>query len=97
MTELSADERELVGGWEESAGRTVADATARRIELLVSSALERVASSADGWDTLFRDPKDGRLWELSYPDSGTHAGGAPRLTALSVEEAAVKYGPAVRG
>ena len=44
------------------------------------------------WDTLYRDPADHRLWELTYPKGEMHGGGYPRLSYISNEEAASKYG-----
>jgi hypothetical protein len=46
-------------------GETVEDTICRRIRSLTESALERVASSSDGWSVLYRDPGDGRYWELT--------------------------------
>jgi immunity protein 27 of polymorphic toxin system len=88
---LRPDETDLVGRWEAHDGQVVADAVCRRIEALTKHHLQRVAVSADGWDTLYRDPGDGRHWELTYPDSGLHGGGPPRLTYLSAEGARQKY------
>ena len=73
-------------------GNVVADDTAERIEWLATHVLEKIAIDASGWDTLFRDPSDDRLWELTYPESWQHGGGPPRLAVLSKGEAAEKYG-----
>ena len=65
---------------------------AYRIEWLTKHYFERVADSADGWDTLYRDPEDGRLWELTYPESQLQGGGSPRLSVVSHQEAIRRYG-----
>jgi len=92
MSTLRPEETELVGNWELIGGKLVADAVAARIQALVSGPLIPVRASPDGWDTLYLDPSDDRLWELSYPDSQLHGGGSPLLTLLSPEEADNRYG-----
>src|SRR5437870_398969 len=89
---LRPNETELIGKWAVADGKVAADATAQRIDLLVSKYLEEIATSADGWDTLYRDAQDGRYWELVYPESQMQGGGPPSLMFLTVEEARVKYG-----
>ena len=46
------------------------------IEWLTSSWLRKVADSRDygAWETLFRDTRDGRLWERTYPQGNCMAG-----------------------
>jgi len=90
---IKPEETDLLGKWEVVDGQVVSDATAERINVLVDKYLEKVAGS--GWETLFRDPRDGRYWELIYPESSWHGGGPPRLTYLSKEQARGKYGSIV--
>lgn len=40
---------------------------------------------------LYKDPTDGRYWELTYPNSEGHEGGPLKLTVMSPEEAEFKY------
>ena len=86
---IKPEETDLLGKWEVVDGEVVSDATAERIDALVDKYLENVAGS--GWETLFRDPSDGRYWELTYPESSWHGGGPPRLTYLSKEQARGRY------
>lgn len=86
---LGAKETDLTGKWIVAAGKVVADETCQRIKSLVSQHLEKVAGG--GWDTLYKDPEDGRYWELTYPESHLHGGGPPRLSNLSYEQASMKY------
>ena len=58
---------------------------------LKSNVLVKVATSDDGWTTLFKDPNDNRLWELTYSSSDSHGGGAPILNLVSLNEARTKY------
>lgn len=89
--ELRPDESILEGRWNVADGRVVADDVARRVDWLVHHVLVRVASDASGWDVLFRDPGDGRYWELTYPQNHMHGGGPPRLAVISPDEARTKY------
>jgi hypothetical protein len=90
---IGPDETDLVGSWIFDSGRTVGDAIEERITQLISRHLERIAASAEsgGWNTLYRDPDDGRLWELTYPQSGMHGGGPMRLTQIAADLAVSKY------
>jgi hypothetical protein len=94
---LQSHESELVGRWEVKHGRAVGDATTRRIKWLVENSLRELGSDSTGWDVLYRDPHDGRLWELTYPQSGSHGGGPPRLTLLDLKGAQDKYGHIATG
>jgi len=89
---INAEEREIQGSWLETSGRVVKDANTERIEKLTRHYLREVARDASGWDVLYIDPKDSRYWELSYPDSGSSAGGPPLLKYLSREDVREKYG-----
>jgi Immunity protein 27 len=70
-------------------GRIVADAVCDRIEELIQKHLEKVATT--GWDTLYRDPQDGRHWELLYLHSEMHGGGPPTLVLVEETTAGEKY------
>ena len=93
MDDWRADAVELVGQWRATTAGVVADDVARRIEWLVAERLVHVAADASGWDVLYRDPRDGRLWERTYLDSGAHGGGPPRLALFNRGAAEAKYGP----
>jgi hypothetical protein len=88
---LEPDETDLLGTWVDSKVRVTADAVTDRIEFLVSHCLEEIAVDTTGWETLYRDPQDGRYWELTYPQGEIHGGGPPRLRHLPAEEAKGKY------
>jgi hypothetical protein len=89
--ELRCDETELIGSWDIRGRSVVADGVSLRIDALTNSLLKEVAVSDDGWATLYVDPKDGRYWELTYPDNESHGGGAPKLSVLLPERAKLKY------
>ncbi len=84
-------ETEIIGGWFFDGERSQADQLASRINDLVKYYLVELAASDDGWAMLYLDHSDGRYWELTYPDSPSHGGGAPTLTVISAKEARVRY------
>jgi hypothetical protein len=89
--QIRPEETELLGQWE-SIGTTIrGDTVATRIKNLIDTHLAKVAVAESGWEILYRDPTDLRLWELTYPQSEMHGGGPPMLRCLSVEEAKAKY------
>jgi hypothetical protein len=92
---LAPSDIDLVGTWKLSGESIVPDATSRRLDRLVKEHLAKLGNDPSGWDTLYRDPEDGRFWELTYPQSDSEDGGPPRLTCLPAEEARKKYGSVV--
>ncbi|HEU4629593.1 MAG TPA: Imm27 family immunity protein [Gemmatimonadaceae bacterium] len=90
--ELRPDESDLVGQWLDTGNRIVGDAVCARIQWLVAGRLQRLAGSASGLEALYRDPRDGRLWELTHPHAHWPGGGPPRLTQVPPARAAARYG-----
>lgn len=86
----SPDETAIEGRWIFAKGKIVADEAALRIDDLTTCYLEFV-SGIDTWQLLYRDPKDGRLWEQTYPQGEMHGGGPPKLAVISPEEAQQRY------
>ena len=93
--DLGPGEHVLVGAWVEHGDRSVHDDVDRRIFWLVSRRLTLLAVAEGGWRQLYRDPRDGRLWELSFPHGSLHGGGPRRLEAITSDVASATYG--VRG
>ena len=90
---IEASTNVLVGRWLNSGDTVRGDDTCRRINSLIESGeLKKVAQSSDGWSVLYLDSSDGRLWELTYPESGTHSGGPPKLSVIPREAALARYG-----
>lgn len=89
---LAAHEQDLIGSWIASEDGLSRDSVAQRIDLLVANHLQALGTDGSGWDLLLRDPTDGRLWELTYPESHCSGGGPPRLTCIGTDRAREKYG-----
>jgi hypothetical protein len=89
IEKLKPEETDLVGNWLVVEGKVIGDITCRRIDILISDYLEKVAGG--GWETLYRDPQDNRYWELTYPQGEMHGGGPPRLIHLPSSVAKEKY------
>jgi|SRR5687767_556497 len=89
--DLKHTEVDLVGAWVLDGGRVRGNAVCDRIEWLTRERLQVIEHDATGWSTLFCDPGDGRLWELTYPQSEMHGGGPPRLTEIDRSAAEAKY------
>jgi hypothetical protein len=89
--DLAPDEDILRGSWVGVGAQLQADPVCDRVEWLVKSRLQRVAADASGWNTLYSDPRDGRLWELTYPRSEMQGGGPPTLAVVAKDEARRRY------
>ena len=91
---IDTDETELLGEWIFDGQRMRGDATCERIKHLTRSVLRKLGTAKDsgGWETLYQDPEDERLWEHTYPQGHLQGGGPPKLAVISVEDAQRKYG-----
>ncbi len=89
--DLQPDEISLAGAWVASGNKVIGDETTLRIEWLIEHRLDRLACDKSGWDTLFRDRQDGRLWERTYPHGEWHGGGPPKLSVITPDAAKSKY------
>ncbi|MEZ0469087.1 Imm27 family immunity protein [Luteimonas salinilitoris] len=92
---ISPNETLITGRWIEHKGQLVGDDTCKRINELIRNYLHEIGRDPSGWDALYRDPQDARLWELIYPESELHGGGPPQLRCLTYGEAEEKYGLAI--
>jgi hypothetical protein len=96
-SKLQSDDSLLTGYWLVQNGKAHGDAACERIEWLLSHHLLKVADSLEGggWETLYRDPDDGRYWERTFPQGELQGGGPPQLRCLTADEARQKYGAQV--
>ena len=88
--QIGPNEFEITGSWVLSNGRITEDECCKRIEYLVASQLERVAVSHSGWETLYRDPNDGRYWEHYFPQGSMQGGGPPALRVVDPKTESIK-------
>lgn len=87
-----ADEERLLQGALSHGVSGAPDPVEARIRWLVTSRLRPVGQADDGWAWLFRDPRDGRLWEQTFPLGSLHGGGPRRLAVVDRAYAREKYG-----
>jgi immunity protein 27 of polymorphic toxin system len=94
---LRPEEDEIIGAWIFDGTSMRGDAASDRIKHLLAHVLKKLGESKDfgGWEVLYRDPADGRLWERTFPQGHMQGGGPPKLATISHEEALRKYGPDV--
>jgi hypothetical protein len=88
---ISVNEESIVGSWLLVNGKIEGDEVCNRVDMLTDGYLVELGTDWTGWETLFRDPGDGRYWERTFPQSGMHGGGPRALFNLSEVEARVKY------
>ena len=88
---LKPEETILKGSWKLIGHSMEADSVCERIESLIAEYLIEVSEDESGWNKLYKDPEDNRYWELTYPESEIHGGGAPQLENISIQEAEKKY------
>jgi hypothetical protein len=88
---LNSSEVEIVGAWLFDGQRASADENELRIDWLTKNFLEEIATDWSGWETLYRDPSDGRFWECTFPHGATQGGGPKKLWNISEEVARRKY------
>jgi len=86
--ELKAEETELIGMWLDLGLKVTGDAVADRVEWLTATRLEKLAEHPDGLAELYRDPRDGRLWEKVLP----FAAGPPSLRCITPADATARFG-----
>ena len=92
---LTPEETELRGFWLDLGSCMTPDAVWERIDLLAGEYLELCGTA--GTDRLYRDPADGRLWELTRVAPLMKDGGPPRLAIISTGDAEKKYGKVLGG
>lgn len=89
--ELRKAEVRLSGRWIFENGEVIEDSVTRRINFLKENLLVKITTDESGWITLYKDPKDGRYWELTYLDGHFHGGGPPSLINITEKEAKEKF------
>ena len=91
---IRAEETLIEGAWVlDGAGVMRRDPAEERIERLVIGHLVHLADdpASGAWVRLYKDPSDGRLWELSYPRGEMHGGGPRKLRTIALDEAELQF------
>ncbi len=91
MKRIESHEFKLIGEWNLVEGKVIGNYVCERIMQLTDNYLQKLATDSSGWDVLFKDPNDGRYWELIYPQSYMHGGGPPTLECIPEYVAFQKY------
>ena len=91
FADLGPHEQELSAASGQEASGRFTDPVDERIMWLVSRCLTPIAIAEGGWVQLYRDPRDGRYWELTFPQGSLHGGGPRRLTLMSAAQARERY------
>ena len=89
---IDGNETLIEGNWEFVDGRMIPNSAVKRIRSLINDELTKIAVASSGWETLYRDPHDGRFWELTYLHGEMHGGGPESLRFIDVHGAEQKYG-----
>ena len=90
-TEINPEETKISGRLIETIGGVSNDETSKRIEYLTENHLKKTGVDKSGWEILYRDPNDGRLWIKWFPQSEMQGGGPPELKVIDANEAKKKF------
>jgi len=88
---LRPEETVLQGYWLDLGSSVAHDARWERITRLTEECLELLVTGEDGREKLYRDPADGRLWEL-VPVAPEMSASPPLLQVIEPGRAQKKYG-----
>ncbi len=88
---INPTETRITGKWIVIDGHVQSDEAEQRIRELISTYLRYLSTDNSGWEKLYRDPADGRYWELTFPNGALQAGGPPELRCIDKNDALAKY------
>lgn len=80
---IDKDETEIAERWIFDGHIMTNDKNGKRIDLLISSYLQRIANDESGWSILYKDPNDNRYWENTFPNWELQGGGPRTLKVIS--------------
>ena len=89
---LESDRTEYIGGSYFKDGVMYADEVSKLIQRELKDHLAQLGTDETGWNLLYRDRRDGRYWEMTYPQSSLHGGGPPALRLLAMDEVKSRFG-----
>jgi len=88
---IAGSETSIVEQWEFIDKMVTTNEQGKRIDWLIRNYLRKVATDESGWEVLYVDPEDGRVWELTFPNSEMQGGGPRLLMLISKKDASAKY------
>jgi hypothetical protein len=62
------------------------------IKSYIAKNLIKIATSQDGWNTLYLDKASEQYWVLTYLNSESHGGGQPELAQVSKSAVKKEFG-----
>jgi hypothetical protein len=80
----------IAGRWVYDGKQVVGNKACEQIDSLLPT-LTLLGSRDGGWTRLYRSADRMVFWELTYPESHLHGGGAPRLESYSQDEVRANY------
>ncbi len=89
---IKKEENEIIGSWNFDGRTMIKDENCKRINLLITKHLKKIATDQSGWCTLYKNPNDDRFWELVYLQGEMHGDGPPSLVNISSEKAGICVG-----
>lgn len=89
---INKEEKEIIGSWAMRGERVIKDSGCQRVEWLIENHLTFISHDKSGWNALYYDPIDNRLWECIYLHGEMHGGGAPSLRLVDKEYIDENYG-----
>ena len=72
-------------------GTVEPDKVQKRISCLLESSLTEIGTLPSEWYTLYREPRDGRLWELFFPNGELRGAGPTAIRVIAKAEAVKRY------
>lgn len=74
-------EEVIIGKWIFENGKVIPDSNCLLIKSIIKNDLKEIETSEEGWTKQYED-QNGKIWELTYPESHLHGGGPPKLTLM---------------
>lgn len=93
---IESDRTEYIGGRYFKDGVMYADEITEFIHRETACHLDQLGADETGWNLLYRDRRDSRYWEMTYPKSYLQGAGPPALRLLTLEEVKARFGHLLR-
>lgn len=87
MNQILENETEIIGQYLLVNNELVVNENVERVYNLINNNLKFLSVDESGWDALYIDESDLRLWERIYLESHLHGGGPPSLFLISYDNA----------